>query len=192
METLRRTGPHTSRSATAPRNLPMSDAPALPLPRTRPLAAPHCVPAEAVVDRHGGQSHVLHTAPSPAARVESAQTRKARSLSERFRNDWICRANLSRQNDQVTSSAKRLISAIGAGIPRHLCSGQAPASLGCAETKIAPVPIECGCVAVCPIGDIVPVVTAKTGSRAFLLSRIGHPAYIRTSALRVLSNARAP
>ena len=139
METLRRTGPHTSRSATAPRNLPMSDAPALPLPRTRPLAAPHCVPAEAVVDRHGGQSHVLHTAPSPAARVESAQTRKARSLSERFRNDWICRANLSRQNDQVTSSAKRLISAIGAGIPRHLGARQVPASPGW-ETTITPVP----------------------------------------------------
>jgi len=27
---------------------------------------------------------------------------------------------------------------------------------------------------------------------AFLLSRIGHPEYIWTSALRVLSNARAP
>lgn len=30
-----------------------------------------------------------------AARVESAQTRKARSLSERFRNDWIRRADLT-------------------------------------------------------------------------------------------------
>jgi hypothetical protein len=37
------------------------------------------------------QPHVLHW----AARVESAQTRKARSLSERFRNDWICRADLT-------------------------------------------------------------------------------------------------
>ena len=138
------------------------------------------------------QSHVLHTALNPAARVESAQTRKARSLSERFRNDWICRANLTRQSDQVTSSAKRLISAIGAGIPRHLCARQVPASTWLCGNDNHSSSTQCGCVAVCPIGDIVPVVTAKAGSRAFLLSRIGHPAYIRTSALRVLSNARAP
>lgn len=56
--------------------------------------------------------------------LRSAQTRKARSLSERFPNDWICRANLNWQSDQVTSRAKRLISAIGAGIPRHLCAHQ--------------------------------------------------------------------
>jgi hypothetical protein len=133
------------------------------------------------------QPHVLHR----AARVEPAQTRKARSLSERFRNDWICRANLTRPSDQVTSSAKRLISAIGAGIPRHLGARQVPASPGCGNDNHSSS-TQCGCVAVCPIGDIVPVVTAKAGSRAFLLSRIGHPAYIRTSALRVLSNARAP
>jgi hypothetical protein len=132
------------------------------------------------------QPHVLHR----AARVEPAQTRKARSLSERFRNDWICRANLTRPSDQVTSSAKRLISAIGAGI--HVTfARQAPASLGRGNEDRSSS-TKCGCVAVCPIGDIVPMVTAKAGSRAFLLSRIGHPAYIRTSALRVLSNARAP
>jgi hypothetical protein len=81
------------------------------------------------------QPHVLHR----AARVEPAQTRKARSLSERFRNDWICRANLTRPSDQVTSSAKRLISAIGAGIHVTFVLVRRPLRL-VGETKIAPVP----------------------------------------------------
>ena len=70
------------------------------------------------------QSHVAAYGAESGGARKSAQTRKARSLSERFPNDWICRANLNRQSDQVTSSAKRLISAIGAGIPRHLCARQ--------------------------------------------------------------------
>jgi hypothetical protein len=135
MQVVRRIRPHASRSATAPGNLPISDTPALPLPRATPLAVPTLRRGRGSSRPPRSQPHVLHR----AARVEPAQTRKARSLSERFRNDWICRANLTRPSDQVTSSAKRLISAIGAGIHVTFVLVRRPLRL-VGETKIAPVP----------------------------------------------------
>jgi len=179
MQVVRRIRPHALRSATAPGNLPISDAPALPLPRATPLGS-------ARLRRCRG-----HGAESGGARRISTIAKGAI-----FKREVPQRLDLPGKpdpaSDQVTSSEKRLISAIGAGIPRHLCARQAPASPWLCGNDNHSSSTQCGCVAVCPIGDIVPVVTAKAGSRAFLLSRIGHPAYIRTSALRVLSNARAP
>jgi len=144
-----------------------------------------------VVDRHGAQSRVLHTVLSPAARVESAQTRKARSSNREVprRLDLPGKPDPAERSSDVKRETIDLCH-WGGHPTSPLCWSGARFTWCGNEDRTSST--ECGCVAVCPIGDIVPVVTAKTGSRAFLLSRIGHPAYIRTSALRVLSNARAP
>ncbi len=106
---------------------------------------------------------------------KSAQTRKARSLGESRRLDLP--ASLTRRMRSSDVKCETIDLWHWGGHPRHLCARQVPASPGFAKRKSLQFHNAWPRCA-CPIGDIVPVVTAKAGSRAFLLSRIGHPAYI--------------
>src|SRR6476620_7822821 len=70
MQVLRRMRPHASRSAAAPGNLPISEAPVLLLPTAALLGGPTLRRCRGSGQPPRSQSHALHTALNPAARLD--------------------------------------------------------------------------------------------------------------------------